>query len=192
MTTREQDKQALRARLRSARASLPPAGRATASERIRRRVLAEDAVRGSRTVFCFVSLGVEVDTRPLIDELAAGGRTILVPRIADAKGMVAVEFPGWAALEPGQLGIPTPASDLAFTGRIDVVITPGVGFTADGQRLGMGKGYYDRWFAAHDYGLSIAICFECQIVAALPVSPTDVPVDLIVTEQRVIRPAPAR
>jgi 5-formyltetrahydrofolate cyclo-ligase len=188
----EQDKQALRARLRSARASLPSAERAAASERIRQRVLAEDAVRRSRTAFCFVSLGVEVDTRPLIDELAAGGRTILIPRISSAEDMLAVEFPGWGALEPGQLGIPTPASDLAFAGRVDVVITPGVGFTAAGDRLGMGKGYYDRWFATHDYGLSIALCFDCQLVAALPVSTTDVPVDLIVTEQRVLRTGPAR
>jgi 5-formyltetrahydrofolate cyclo-ligase len=103
--------------------------------------------------------------------------------------MLAIEFPGWSALKPGTLGIPAPVSDRAFEGRVDVVITPGVGFTAAGDRLGMGKGYYDRWFAAHDYGLSVAICFECQLVAELPVSETDVPVDLIVTEQRVIRTA---
>lgn len=192
MAAGDEDKRALRARLRAARAALPPELRAEASARIRQRVLAEDALRRSRTVFCFVSLGVEVDTRALIDELAAGGRTILVPRISGAAGMIAVEFPGWAALEPGQLGIPTPASDRPFAGEVDVVITPGVAFTAGGDRLGMGRGYYDRWFAAHDYGLSVAVGFECQVVPTLPVDETDIPVDMIVTEQRVLRRPPAR
>ncbi|HEY7840899.1 MAG TPA: 5-formyltetrahydrofolate cyclo-ligase [Gammaproteobacteria bacterium] len=181
-------KKDLRTQLRHARASLPAAARAAASGSIRQRLLAEESVRRARTVFCFVSRPDEVDTHALIEDLRAGGRTILVPRIAGAE-MLAIEFPGWSALEPGTLGIPAPVSDHAFEGRVDVVITPGVGFTAAGDRLGMGKGYYDRWFAAHDYGLSIAICFECQLVNALPVSETDVPVDLIVTEQRVIRTA---
>ena len=181
------DKPAWRARLKSARAALPETERASASARIRMQVLALDAVREARTVFCFVSRGDEVETHALIDALAAGGRTVLVPRVAGPEDMIAVEFPGWAALKPGVLGIPAPASERPYAGRVDVVITPGLGFTADGARLGMGRGYYDRWFAAHPCGLSMGVCFECQLVPGLPATATDVPVDLIVTEQRVVR-----
>jgi len=185
-------KQDWRARLKQARAALSVAERAAASARIRERVLAEEAVRRSRTVFCFVSQGNEVDTHPLIDALAGDGRTILVPKITGPEGMLAIEFPGWPALQPGTLGIPAPVSGRVWPGPVDVVITPGLGFTAEGHRLGMGKGYYDRWFAAHDYGLSIAIGFESQLVAGLPVSATDIPVDLVVTDRRVLRTGRAR
>jgi 5-formyltetrahydrofolate cyclo-ligase len=179
-----------RARLKARRATVSEAECATASERIRARLLTLDAVRQARTLFCFVSRGGEPDTRPLIEQLAGDGRTILIPRILGAT-MIAVEFPGWAALAPGVLGIPAPTSERAFAGRVDVVITPGLGFTPAGDRLGMGRGYYDRWFASNDYGLSIAVCFDWQVVPSLPVGETDMPVDLIVTEQRLLRrPAP--
>lgn len=186
MSSTPEEKAAWRARLRVQRDALTPGQRRAGSERIRSRILDLAAVRAARTVFCFVSRGAEVETHALIDTLATGGCRILVPKISGAADMVAVEFPGWPALQPGVLGILAPVSEQPFAGRIDVVITPGLGFTAKGDRLGMGRGYYDRWFAGHAYGLSIAICFECQLVRALPVSATDIPVDLIVTEERVL------
>jgi 5-formyltetrahydrofolate cyclo-ligase len=191
VTASAQDKAGWRARLRSRRAALPAGDRRAAADSIRARLIELEAVRAARAIFCFVSRGEEVDTHALIDALADGGRTVLIPRITPT-GMIAVEFPGWTALEPGVLGIPAPQSDRAFAGCIDVVITPGVGFTATGDRLGMGRGYYDRWFAAHRYGLSIAICFECQLAPALPTTDSDVRVDLIVTEQRILDTRSAR
>jgi 5-formyltetrahydrofolate cyclo-ligase len=186
MAEAQTDKQEWRRRLKSARAALPAAARRAAGDRIRERVLELDQAHQPRAVFCFVSSGDEVDTRALIDRLLARGRRLFIPRITGVRDMLAVEFPGWAALEPGVLGIPAPRSETGHAGAIDMVITPGLGFTAGGCRLGMGRGYYDRWFASHAYGLSVAVCFECQIVADLPATATDMPVDLIVTEDRVL------
>jgi len=56
-----------------------------------------------------------------------------------------------------------------------------------GQRLGYGLGYYDKWFTSHKVGLKVAPCYECQLLEELPADEHDVPVDVLVTEDRVIR-----
>ncbi|MGH8246659.1 MAG: 5-formyltetrahydrofolate cyclo-ligase [Gammaproteobacteria bacterium] len=181
------DKPALRERLKAVRAGLSAERRGTFSQRIRARVSELPEVRRAVTVFCFVSAADEVDTHMLIDILQDAGKRILVPRILPERRMIAVIFPGWLELEPGALGIPTPRAVIEFKGRIDVCITPGLGFSIAGARLGYGRGYYDRWFAAHDGGCRLALAFECQLVPDLPVNAGDMPVQLIATEERLIR-----
>ncbi len=156
------------------------------SRTIRERIVELPAVAAARTVFCFVSVGPEVDTRPLIDLFRAEGRTVLVPCIVNRTTMIACEFRGWEALMPGRLGIPTPdpAGAVAWAGDVDAVVTPGLAFTLAGDRLGYGAGFYDRWFAAHPPARRVAVAYECQIAAALPTSERDIPVEWLVTEAR--------
>ena len=98
--------------------------------------------------------------------------------------MRAVPFTGWSDLAPGVLGIPTPVDSVAYPGYVDLVITPGLGFTPDGTRIGFGRGYYDRWFAVHAHGLRVGLAFECQLETSLPAETADVPVHILITEQR--------
>jgi 5-formyltetrahydrofolate cyclo-ligase len=70
-----------------------------------------------------------------------------------------------------------------------LVVVPGIGFDATGRRLGRGLGYYDRALAAlrRDQPVTVVgIAYELQIVAELPHEPWDEPVDVIVTERRVL------
>ena len=137
-------------------------------------------------VFCYVSTAVEVNTRVIIDRLRKLGKTVLIPRIIDRERMIAVRFDGWDKLQAGQLGILTPESDSEWQSPIDLCITPGLGFTPEGKRIGFGKGYYDKWFAAHPHTARTALCYECQIVDDIPTTDTDVQVEKIITERRVI------
>jgi len=186
-TARVEAKARLRRQLQAARAALSPALRRDFSERIRARVLAIPEVRHGATVFCFISHGTEADTHALLDALLRDGKTIVVPHVLPEHRMIAVRFGGWTDLRPGTLGIPTPTRAVEFSGDIDVCITPGIGFSVCGQRLGHGRGYYDQWFAGHAVRCKVAVAFECQLLAALPVNAHDVPVDAIATEQRLIR-----
>lgn len=179
-------KAAARTELRALRARQAPAERSAAAGTICERIRQLPELRLARVVFCFIARGDEVETRSLIDWLLADGRRILVPKIQQ-QAMLAIPFPGWERLRPGVLGIPAPDAGTEPAGRVDAVITPGLGFSHSGQRLGMGRGYYDRWFATHDYGASIAPCFEFQLLPRIPVGPQDRPVDIIVTEQRTLR-----
>jgi 5-formyltetrahydrofolate cyclo-ligase len=72
---------------------------------------------------------------------------------------------------------------------IQVVVLPGLAFDLRGYRLGRGAGYYDRSLPALGPGARrIGLAFECQVVECMPADPHDVPVDRIVTEDRVTSP----
>jgi 5-formyltetrahydrofolate cyclo-ligase len=182
-------KRELRTRAKHLRAALDARQCEAWSAGISQRLLALDSVTGSASVFVYVATPGEVATRGIIDQLCAAGCRVAIPCIAERARMVAREFTGWDALLPGPLGILGPPCSARVVESVDTVIAPGLAFTTRGERLGSGAGYYDRWFVEHRHGQRIALAFEAQIFESLPCSERDVPVDLIVTEQRVIDPS---
>jgi 5-formyltetrahydrofolate cyclo-ligase len=147
----------------------------------------------ARILLVSLSVGSEVATQSLVAEARRRGLRVAVPvTLAAERRLLAVEFPGDERLEPGPFGIPQPRSDARVpvpADRLDLIVVPGAAFDARGNRLGWGAGYYDRLLAGRRSGVPVvALAFECQIVPAIPSEPHDVPMDVIVTEQRVIRP----
>jgi 5-formyltetrahydrofolate cyclo-ligase len=71
---------------------------------------------------------------------------------------------------------------------VDLVIVPGLGFTANGYRIGRGMGFYDRFLAQSDFiGLSCGLAFEEQVVDELPVLDHDMPLSMLVTDNGIRR-----
>jgi 5-formyltetrahydrofolate cyclo-ligase len=180
------EKAALRTRLKTAREAIPEPERLANSAAIRDRLLGLKSVRAARRVFIFISNGSEVDTHPLVQGFLAEGREVAVPKIIGKTGMIACRLRDWSGLKAAQLGILTPIATEPVAGHFDLVVTPGLGFTTSGHRIGYGAGYYDRWFAAHAVDHRIALAFEAQILQSIPVDENDLPVDAIVTERRVV------
>jgi len=176
-----------RVRALRARDALPAARRADFDLAIQTRLWTLPEMQHGGTCFCFISHGSEVHTHSVLDELVRRGFKVLVPRIDGRTRMLAVEFSGWDELQRGQLGIPTPAGSREHAGAVDVCITPGLAFAEGGERLGFGRGYYDAWFAGHAVTHRIAPAYECQLLNSVAVGTQDVPVDIIVTEKRIIR-----
>lgn len=74
--------------------------------------------------------------------------------------------------------------------RISLIVVPGVGFDLSGQRIGYGKGYYDRVLhRLEGKGKLTALCYEFQLVDSLAGEQHDVNMDRIITERRIITPA---
>lgn len=146
-------------------------------------------VVAARTIFCFISHGSEVDTHALLDHWFIQKKRLAAPKIIGTDKMIAVPLADWSALAPGQLGILTPKGSAEFAGDFDVCITPGLGFTLQGKRLGYGRGYYDQWFGTHTVKHKIALAYECQLLDDFPTHDKDIHVDKIVTEKRVIETA---
>ncbi|HDH96432.1 MAG TPA: 5-formyltetrahydrofolate cyclo-ligase [Proteobacteria bacterium] len=94
-------------------------------------------------------------------------------------------------LAPGAFGIPEPrGAELPEVDEdeIELVVTPGAAFDMLGYRLGYGGGFYDRLFAQiRPDCLKVGIAFSFQLVDSVPHEPTDVPVDIVVTDQHIIR-----
>ena len=93
-------------------------------------------------------------------------------------------------LAPGPWNIPEPKLEKLRPlepEEIDFVVVPGVAFDQQGNRLGYGGGYYDRFFTQLRAEVPlVAITFEVQVLAEIPVAPWDRQVDLLITEKRVI------
>ena len=190
----KQAKARLRQRLKAALGAVSASDCRARSVLIASRLWTLPEVRTARSVFIFVSHGPEVHTHDLIDRLVAAGKSVYVPKIVGKTRMIASPFHDWNHLRPAQLGILTPVSDEAYEGPMDLAVTPGLGFSVQGQRIGYGAGYYDRWFAGHSVGARVAVAFETQIADRIPTEETDLPIDKIVTEERIIipmKPTPA-
>ncbi len=176
----------IRAKLKQIRASIPNHDRLTYSSTITQKILELDEIKSAQNVFIYISYASEVNTHELINTLLKKGISLTVPKIINADYMHAVPFTSWNDLETGQLGILTPKGSDPKTVDFDVAITPGLGFTTTGYRIGYGRGYYDKWFAEHPVKHKIALAFEEQILEELPIDEYDIPVDKIISEDRII------
>ena len=145
----------------------------------------------AQNIFIYVSFKSEVQTHKIIKSLLLEGKNIIVPTtdMLNSKLLLSSISDFDVDLEPGVMGILEPGKEKIKTvahDSIDIVIAPGVVFCKEGWRIGYGGGFYDRFFK-ETLKRSYALAFELQIVSDLPYDPKyDVPVDYIVTEDRLI------
>jgi len=143
--------------------------------------------------FVYCSYQTEVATKTLIDRFLAMGKTVSVP-LTDPKNStmdaVVLSDPN-KDLIPGYKGIPEPDSSLVpakiiSPACIEVALVPGSVFDVQGNRLGYGGGYYDR-FLTHKapQALRIGLAFSFQVMERIPHQAHDVPMDMVVTEREI-------
>ena len=174
----------MRARLLRVRQAIAGPERERMNAAIRDRLLSLPQVIHAGTVFCFISFADEVDTHALIKRLQEQDKVIVVPKTLKGGEMAAIRLGAWDTLETDGFGILVPQSSQPYTAVIDICLTPGLGFSPSGHRLGYGRGYYDNWFAKNRVAHKIGIGYDCQVLDDIPVNESDVPLDLIVTEKR--------
>lgn len=142
--------------------------------------------RDARVALLYWSMDDEVYTHDYVRKWAVS-KKILLPCV---KGdtLELREFRGMESLRPGDgFGIPEPVGEL-FTdyAAIDAIVVPGVAFDLSGNRLGRGRGYYDRILKQTATAAKIGICFDFQLLPEVPVDALDVPMDLVVSASRVV------
>ena len=128
------------------------------------------------TVAVYLARDGEVDLSPL----AAGCRRVALALPVLTPGLEFAAYEPDAPLRANRYGIGEPAVPVIV--RPTVVLAPLVAFDALGNRLGMGGGYYDRYFQSHPQVRRVGIAHECQRAQALPVAPGDAPLLAVVTE----------
>lgn len=136
----------------------------------------------------------EIDTKPLIEWLWQQGKSTYLPVIHPfSKGhLLFLRYQSDTPMLLNQYSIAEPKLDQTQVypvAKLDLVCTPLVAFDRQGQRLGMGGGYYDRtlapWFATGQGPKPIGLAHDCQQVEQLPVESWDVPLPKIVTPSRI-------
>jgi 5-formyltetrahydrofolate cyclo-ligase len=178
----------LRLQALARRDALPAAERAQAAETIAARAFPV-AVAPGAVVAGFMPMKSEINPLPLMRKLSAAGARLALPVVAGQGKPLIMRT--WAFGEPliaGVWGIREPAP-LAPAVAPDILIVPLLAFDRAGQRIGYGAGYYDLTIAAlraRQAVVAIGVAFAAQEIAAVPATPRDAPLDLVLTEREVI------
>ncbi len=190
------EKAALRASIRERAAALDPAVLAESGRRIADSVLSSSLWRRAESVFCYVSVGVEPDTRAILCRALAEGKRLYVPKCLPGpeRIMLAVRIASTEDLVPGSLGIPEPLftpehlPETAAARDLDLMLIPCVTADLSGNRLGHGAGYYDRFLAPragcaspsrHAFPVTVCLCHAALLSDRVPVDPLDVGMDFV-------------
>jgi 5-formyltetrahydrofolate cyclo-ligase len=186
---RLQAKAELRRQMRALRAAIPEKARAARSERIVERIVQSPELAAARGVGLFWPMleRNEVDVRPIDAAARAAGKPVAYPFMRDEGDMTllvaepaALEERGNSFAEP-----PEDAPEIASDGLL--VIVPALAVDEAGHRIGYGKGFYDRLLARiAPPARAIAVAYDFQVVAEVPATEHDRPVDIVVTDARVL------
>ena len=180
---------AMRNAARAARAALSSHERENASEKIADTVIRSSWFRRSKFIACYLPMQEEVDTWPLIDRAWRMKKRIFAPIIKKNLTMEFCELTAESKLVFNQHGIPEPQDGEIIAPRaLDLVITPVVAFDTDGNRIGMGSGYFDRTFSFLGnrqylfHPKLIGLAFSCQRVEKIAPNPWDIRVFRVIDE----------
>lgn len=182
-----EEKNALRRRMKAAREGWENAYRQSADAAIAHHVRKSAVWLAAGTVFAYVSVGCEVDTRALIEAALKEGKRVCAPRCLGKGRMEAREIAALGALVPAAYGLLEPAEDapLVPPEEIDLILVPCLAADRSGHRLGYGGGYYDR-FLESAAKPSICLCRRRALLDGVPHAEHDAAVDAVATEAGII------
>ena len=185
------NKAAIRRQLRETLAAMSDADRHAKSIAACALIASTPEFVSASTIMLYLSTAQEVDTAPLALRAWQSGKAVVVPKVSwDQKRMLPVEISSLHAdLTTSGLGVREPVGGKPVPNNlIDLVVVPGLGFTANGYRIGRGMGFYDRFLALSDFmGVSCGLAFEDQVVQTIPVLDHDMPLSMLVTDRGIRR-----
>ena len=177
-------KKLLREKMLVLRKNFPVEQRLSASKRIIENFLRLDAVQKAAEIFSYVPTAEEVQIDPLLENLLSSGKKISIPFIISKSEMVAARIDSLQSLIVGKFGIRTaPEIKIVPESEIDLVIVPGLAFDRNGNRLGLGAGFYDRFLEKIPRAEKIAVAYDFQLVETVPTDFHDQKIDALVTEK---------
>jgi len=133
----------------------------------------------------YYSFKSEVHTHKLIEVLYGLKKTVYLPVVIGDKLKLGY-YEGAGSLSDGAFGIQEPV-ECTEVKHIDIAVIPGVAFSKGFHRVGYGKGYYDRLLGSACYGKKVGFAFECQLYETIDYDSHDIPVDVLVTENKIYR-----
>jgi len=202
MSCGKEEKALLRKKIKELQSKLLRVEIAEKSKKIQTHLFNLAEFRTSSRIMFYVSMGKEVFTHQMIERALEEGKEVAVPLTLPSPSILLpclitnftedLEEGPWGILQPKKSKIPAAPECFRGAGEkvttsIDLVIVPGLAFDRKGNRLGRGKGFYDRFLASLPPSVpKIALAFSRQIVEKVPTDKKDIPVDKIISEEEVI------
>lgn len=185
------DKNEIRKLVLAERASLGEEARTEKSLLIQKKVMALAEYQAAQTIMLFMNFQDEVETTGLAINVLAGGKRLILPFCAPGGILIPAVVKDLSGLVMGMWGIREPDKKglvKAELSEIEFVLVPGVAFDLAGNRLGYGKGYYDRFLQHLLQSVPrAAVAFSCQIISEVPVAEHDKKITMLITEEEVYR-----
>ena len=146
------------------------------------KLLENDKIKEANTIHMYYSMPDEVNTHQVVDTLVALGKKVLLPVVINGEELEIREYKDKNDLKEGiAYHIMEPVGEKYNDYKnIDVAVVPGMSFDDNGNRLGRGKGYYDRFLKQIPQAYKIGICFNFQKVKAVPTEETDIKMDEVI------------
>ncbi|MBI1935635.1 5-formyltetrahydrofolate cyclo-ligase [Candidatus Woesearchaeota archaeon] len=157
------------------------------SNKIKENLFNLEEYKKSKTVMFFVSFNNEVDTHEIIKS-ALKNKTVVVPKVVhhEIEPSLIIDFDN--LVPSGRFNIPEPIEIMKIANKnINMVLVPGIAFDKEGYRLGYGFGFYDKFLKKVPKAIKIGLAFDFQVVGNVPRESHDVPVDLVVTEEKIVK-----
>lgn len=181
-------KQELRQKLRKARNSLSPEQQIQAAQSLLQ-LFQESRFSQSKRIALYLASDGEIDPEPVCSYLWEQGSEIFLPKL-NKNEMGFSPFRPDSNLRPNKYGIPEPEGTLSFGPKIlDLILMPLVGFDKEGNRLGMGGGFYDRTLSTLQQKRPqlVGLAHECQLVERIDSEDWDIPLDAVITDRNIYR-----
>jgi len=184
-------KKEIRQQLRAKMAGVSPAELHERSIQACSRLAQTPEYAHSEIIMVFLSLPAEVDTTLLVLQSWRDRKRVLAPKVSwEQRRMLPIQIDSLSDdLSESVLGLREPADGVPIPlANIDMVIVPGIGFDLKGNRLGRGRGFYDRFRAHRDWaGIACGLALEDQVLEEVPVSEHDRKIQMLVTDKAVRR-----
>lgn len=173
------DKSALRKEIREKKRAMTEGEITSRSKRLKELFLASEAYRNAKTVYGYLPYNQEVRTVPMLEQALRDGKRVAVPKIyGDTMKFLYLE--DLTQVAKNKMGIPEPLLDTPVAeDKTALVLMPGLAFTKNGDRMGYGGGFYDRFLAEEPEHPTLALCYDFQIVDSLSTEEFDIPVDIV-------------
>lgn len=181
------EKVKIRSKALKEREGLSQKTRAGKDRKIAEKLESLPAFKNARHILFYYSVRGEADTRKLIDKHLSA-KQLYLPVVRGKSHLQAVPIKRPLRLRKGYEGVPEPMDEdpnSVYDDAVELIVVPGVAFDKKGERIGMGKGYYDRYLAEYKSPLKVALAYEEQILDYVPKDIYDEAIDLIVTDQNI-------
>lgn len=173
------NKTELRAHIRSLKRAMTEEEIVARSSRLTELFLQTEAYRNAETIYGYLPYNQEVRTVPILQHALSDGKRVAVPKCyGDEMRFIYLE--DLTQVAPGYSRIPEPIADEPVAhDPTALVLMPGLAFTRQGQRIGYGGGFYDKYLSNEPGHPTVALCYDFQLQEQLPTEEFDIPVDLV-------------
>lgn len=180
------DKLSVRQKLQHARTAMTKDEAINNSRLIARHILESELYKKADVIMGYLSFGKEASIDLVLQQALASDKIVCVPHVFyGANFMQAIRIKEMGKFRLDKFGIRTPLEphEAIEPQVLKLILVPGVGFTKQGKRMGMGKGYYDRFLPQATNAVFVGVAHSLQVIAEIPTNAYDITMQYLVTER---------